>query len=472
MSDAKWSSQLAEAIDSIADTSQVLAFPSRCKDALEVGLKQGMEEQASAQLLKLLEPLRAWRALPTPDFPEAFAQWLQLHAFDSPSLPDAVLASALRIFPTYEGHDGEWLKFALSTRRLAVISDLLDLDLLPEKTLVQQANTDPAAVCKSRLIEALTQDSPAWESSRLFAELCRQVARATSSEEIGRLVQGIMNCYAASSVRKADTQVLSLLSSAPEQVSQKVLDELFRRPQACLRLVDFLKTSLFDTKARGSRSAAQKLLTSLTSRALDVIAAGSSPGSETAGLAIASLQLAALEDGISHGTTKAAIAFLTQEQTVRLIKCLAKLAHAKSSSASTPAFVTGYDIASAFASPSPAPATSTPATTSTGPTAVTTAHEAGTRRILADLARLSVMHQDPAARDEAIRLILFNNGVREFGSPGEELPFNSLLHETRDAAVFPGDPVKIIRPGQEIVAAGTRHVLVKAGVAAATDAST
>ena len=94
------------------------------------------------------------------------------------------------------------------------------------------------------------------------------------------------------------------------------------------------------------------------------------------------------------------------------------------------------------------------------------------RRILGDFARLATMANDPQERDEALRNILFNHGVREFGKPGEEVAFDSAFHETRDSGVFPGDPVRIIRPGQKISTAEARHILVKASVALIPIAST
>lgn|GEM_PF-3292223 len=472
MSDAIWTSQLAEAIDSLTDASQVLAFPSRCQDALKAGLNQGLSIDDKDELQKALELIRSWTASPVPEFPDAFAQWQQLHAFGPPALPDVVLTSALRIFPENTGHDAEWLECALATRRLAVIDELLDLELLSEKAILQKATADPSTLCKSRILEAISQDSVIWGSPRIFEELCKQVVQTTSNEEIGRLVQGIINCYTASTARKASTQVLSLLSTEPEQVGRKVVDELFRRPHACLRFVDFLKTSLFKTKARAPRDAARQLLPVLTGRAIVVIEAGSSPGSETAGLALASLQLASVEAALTHGSKRTASPLLTPEQKTALLKCLAKHVAANSSGGNTPAFVSGYDMAAAFSSPPATLKSPAPVTPAAGPTAVTAAHEAGTRRILSDFARLYALQQDPQARDEAFRIALFNHGVREFGSLGDELPFDSAFHETRDTGVFPGDTVKIVRAGQEIFAAGTRHILVKAGVATVPDSTT
>lgn len=464
MSDATWISQLAAAIDSVRDASQVLAFPSRCEEALAVGLKQGLSSDAKAALQKVLDPIRLWAASPAPGFADAFSQWQQLHTFGNPALPDVVLTSALRVFPNGTGHEAEWLECALASKRLAVIHELLDLELLSEKAILKSASADPVALCKSRILEALLPDSAIWATPRLFEELCRQVVDATANEELGRLLQALMNCYAARTTRNAEKQILSLLSSAPEHVGRKVFDELFRRPQACLRFVHFLKTSLFESKARAPRDAARHILPALTSRALAVIEAGSNPGSHTAGLALALLQLASAEAAVSHDAGKIAPPLLTSHQTAGLLRCLAKHATAKSPGATTPALISGYDIATAFPPPPAALKSAPPATAAAGPAAVTTAHEAGTRRILADFAKLSAMHQDPQARDEALRIVLFNHGVREFGRSGDELPFDSALHETRDPGVFPGDPVRIVRPGQEIVAAGSRHILVKAGV--------
>jgi hypothetical protein len=472
MSDAIWTSQLAEAIDSLADASQGPAFPSRCEDALEKGLNQGLSKDHKDELKKVLEPIRSWTAVAAPEFTDAFVQWQQLHAFGSPALPDVVLTAALRIYPKNTGHESEWLEFALATRRLAVIHELLDLELLSKKAVHQRATADPRALCKSRILEALSPDSAIWDSPRLFEELCREVVHTTSNEEIGRLVQGIINCYTASTARKATTQVLSLLSKGPEQVGRRVVDELFRRPHACLRFVDFLKTSLFKAKARAPREAARQILPLLTGRAIAVIEAGSSPGSETAGLALASLQLASVEAALVHGSKKTAGLLLTAEQTTGLLKCIAKHAAANSSGGNTPAFVSGYDVATAFPAPGATLKSAVPLAAAAGPSAVTTAHEAGTRRILSDFARLYAFHQDPQARDEALRIALFNHGVREFGSLGDEMPFDSAFHETRDTGVFPGDLVQIVRPGQEIVAAGTRHILVKAGVATVPDSTT
>ena len=80
MGDATWSSQLAEAILTLTDSSKIVAYPSRCADALAAGVKQGLSGDAKSNLWQMLEPLRAWRAFPGPDFSEALSQRLQLHA--------------------------------------------------------------------------------------------------------------------------------------------------------------------------------------------------------------------------------------------------------------------------------------------------------------------------------------------------------------------------------------------------------
>jgi hypothetical protein len=466
MSDATWSSRLAEAIASLADHDKQLSFPAECEKALVAALKQGVSEKEKSHLKDLLLPLKTWGVSPTPSFAEAFAQWELLHAFGPPSLPDIVLVAVLQIFPTYSGHDREWLSCALATRRLAVVNELLKLGLVSEYSLKKCAAGSPSEFTKSRLVEAIPPESAIWDSTRLFKQLSQDVARAAADEEAGRLIPGVLSCYAYSTNRRSDAQLLSLLSSESEYVCRRVLDELLRRPELCLRFVGFLKTCCFAVKASSSRKSAEHVVRMLVVRALDVIQAGSSPGAEIAGLSLATLEVAAHEAAIRRGMVRPAEMLLSGKQKAQLMACIAQHAAANSASGYATALVSGRDIATAFGSPSGVKTTAAASTVAAGPCAVTAAHEAGTRRVLADFARLAVEEQDPARRDNAIRNTLFNHGVREFGSVGDELAFDSGLHDTRDAGVFPGDSVKIVRPGQEIVAAGNRYILVKATVAA------
>jgi len=73
MGDATWASKLAEAILTLTDSSQIVAYPSRCADALAAGIKQGLSSDAKSNLWQMFEPLRAWRTLPGPDLLEAFS---------------------------------------------------------------------------------------------------------------------------------------------------------------------------------------------------------------------------------------------------------------------------------------------------------------------------------------------------------------------------------------------------------------
>jgi len=225
-------------------------------------------------------------------------------------------------------------------------------------------------------------------------------------------------------------------------------------------------------KKGSRRETGNRIAKLLAERALEVIEAGSSPGAETAGLALASLQLAAAEDAAAHVSTEPIESLLTRAQKTRLLKSIVSHAIAKAPSGKTLALVSGYDAAASLGALQAAGKEVAPITAAGGQAAVSSAHEAGMRKILGDFARLATMANDPQERDEALRNILFNHGVREFGKAGEELAFDSAIHETRDSGVFPGDPVRIVRPGQEISTAGARHILVKASVALIPIAST
>lgn len=477
MSDASWASQLAEAISSLTDLSQLVTFPSMCDKVLEVASKQGLASAESrTQLKQLLTPLPRWRDSTPPDFATAFAQLQDLYGFGPPPLSDDVITALLGVFPTYSDHRADWLAFAFGTQRLAIVNELLDRDFISEGEVVRHAEEDPIAFCRSRLPEAISPTSKVWQAPKVLDALCTEAAAATSTEDVARLVKSVIYGYAAGTSRKTDSRIAAFLSSAPTRVVARFLDETFRRPREGVRLATFLQAMRCDKKVRSRREIGNRIAKLLAERALEVIEAGSSPGAETAGLALASLQLAVVEDAATRLSTEPSESLLTPAHKTRLLKSIASHAIAKAPSGKTLALVTGYDVAASLRGlpaagkeVAPLPAAGGAAG---GQAAVSSAHEAGMRKILSDFARLTTMANDPQERDEALRNILFNHGVREFGKAGEELAFDSAVHETRDSGVFPGDPVRIVRPGQEISAAGARHILVKATVALIPIAST
>jgi len=473
MSDATWTSRLADAISSLADISEHVSFSSRCEKALEAASKQGLSsEESRVHLKQLLTPLPTWRLTPPPEFSTAFAQWQNLCAFGPPSLSDAVFTALLSSFPQYSDHREDWLAFAFGTQRLAIVNEILDHDFISEGDVVQRAEEDPIAFCRSRLPEAISPTSKDWQAPKVLDALCTQAAASTSTEDVARLVRGVILGYSAGTSRKTDARIAVFLASAPTPVLARFLDETFRRPREGLRLATFLQAMICDKKVRSQREIGSRIAKLLAERALEVIEAGSSPGAETAGLALASLQLAVAEDAASHGSTEPSESLLTPAHKTRLLKSVALHAIAKAPSGKTLALVSGYDVAASLGALPAASEEVAPTTAAGGQAAVLSAHEAGMRKILSDFARLTTMADDLQERDESLRNVLFNHGVREFGKAGEELAFDSGIHETRDSGVFPGDPVRIVRPGQEISAAGARHILVKAIVVLIPIAST
>ena len=473
MSDANWMSQLAEAISELSDASQSVGFPSGCKKALEAASKQGLSsEDSRAQLRQLLGLVPSWRDASPPEFVTAFAQLQELCAFGPPLLSDAVITALLSIFPQYSDNRADWLAFAFATQRLTIVNELLDRDFISEGEVVQRAEDDPIAFCRSRLPEAISPTSKVWQVPKVLDALCTQAAASSSAEDVARLVKGVVHGYSAGTSRKTDARIAAFLASAPTPVVARFLDETFRRPREGVRLATFLQAMRCDKKVRSRREIGNRIAKLLAERALEVIEAGSSPGAETAGLALASLQLSLVEDAAARVSAEPSESLLTPAHKTRLLKSIASHAIAKAPSGKTLALVSGYDVAASLGALPTAGNEVAPTPAAGGQAAVSSAHEAGMRKILSDFARLTTMVIDPQERDEALRTVLFNHGVREFGMAGEELAFDSAIHETRDSGVFPGDPVRIVRPGQEISAAGARHILVKASVVLIPIAST
>lgn len=473
MNDAPWATQLSEVISSLADLSQVVNFPSRCENVLKVASKQGMtSEKSRTQLKQFLTPVPSWRDSTPPPFATAFAQLQDLYGFSHPPLSDAVFTALLGIFPPYSNHRVDWLAFAFDTQRLAIVNELLHRDFISEGEVVRRAEEDPIAFCRSRLPEAISPTSKVWQAPKVLDALCTQAAASTSTEDIARLVKGVIYSYSASTSRKTDSRIAAFLFSAPTPVVAKFLDETFRRPREGVRLATFLKAMRCDKKVSSQREIGNRTAKLLAERALEVIEAGSSPGAETAGLVLASLQLSLVEDAAARVSTEPSESLLTRSHKTRLLKSIVSHAMAKAPSGETLALVSGYDVAARLGALPAAGKEVSLTAAAGGQAAVSSAHEAGMRKILSDFARLTTMADDPQERDEALRTVLFNHGVRDFGKAGEELPFDSGIHETRDSGVFPGDPVRIVRPGQEISASGARHILVKASVVLIPIAST
>jgi hypothetical protein len=415
-------------------------------------------------LKQLLASVPSWRDSTPPGFATAFAQLQKLYGFGPPPLPDAVIAALLSVFPSYPDHREDWLAFAFGTQRLAIVNELLDRNFIAESDIVKRVHKDPIAFCQSRLPEAISPTSKAWQAPKVLAAFCKRAATSTSSEDVARYVKGVIHCFSADTSGKTDSRISAFLSTAPDPVVAKFVDEAFRRPREGCRLVTLLKAMRCDKKVPSRREIGNRISKLLAERALTVIEAGSSPGAETAGQALASLQLALFEDAADRVSSQPSEIMLTPARTIRLLQSITAHAIAKAPSGKTLALVSGYDVAASLGALQAVGMDVAPVPAVGGQAAVSSAHEAGMRKILSDFARLTTLANDLGERDEALRNVLFNHGVREFGKAGEEMAFDSTLHETRDSGVFPGDPVRIVRPGQEISAAGVRHVLVKASV--------
>lgn len=71
--------------------------------------------------------------------------------------------------------------------------------------------------------------------------------------------------------------------------------------------------------------------------------------------------------------------------------------------------------------------------------------------------------KNDAEKVAQVNALLFNNGVREFGTIGEEAKFDTSVHEIIKGSPLPGDMVKLVSTGYRDTQTG--YILKKAGVA-------
>jgi hypothetical protein len=464
MGSESWESQLCSKIKKYTPSSSPSAsFANEYRAIVSRASNQGSISTEDANLLLQARSLvESWSAAPAPELKPAWEQWLSLYEAGKDRLPASVLECILRRLPRSETKGVDWTAFLLGCSERWVIDGVLRL--IKPVEVNRMASTKPVEFYRSMLLDVVLE-RPAFKCSQ---PLWKEMARGhTRPAHLRPAEQVLVRCYTADR-KSGDKHLLSALAETPS-LRKPVLAELLKDHDAASRFCRFLVFEAPSSKSAGRKGGARsrkEILRDWTAACEPVLARGDRHR-RTASLVFALIRLSPL--AARNGKPRreeeadAALAARTSEQ--KILQVLRSAEQQAGSSGDDIALVVRGDelfrAVQEYLRGLP-----------TGPRSSEDSPER-TLRFERYMGRKEVLLQVLTALEECpgesplhdeLEVLLFNSGVRQLGSDGEETKYDSNLHQPEAPGIVPGARVLIARSGRALGEGEEQVVLVKAGV--------
>lgn len=463
MKNSDWEAQLVALIKRHSGKHPLPAFRNAFGDAVREATSRGKLDETDARLLEQVRSrLEHWRSAEPPTLDDAWAEWLALQSAASSRIPASILDVLMTRLP---GGKGERLQLDLS--ELAplgpdLIARLLKQRLLKAADIVKLAKRDPGGVyaspvLDSMLVRGFAVPRKVWDQAK------------PRPRELQPRRSTLICAYELDHAADAGSWLVEQTLAVPEE-SDAILLAILRNPELAFRFVHDLvgpRSPLKGGSVKRDMTARAQVLQALVQLLQPSLDQSDQADAITRSVALGLVRIAA--QGSPEGTGAKAMK-VAKEEVADGFKARIKSELARSESSLTevgqrPLLTVGPDELSQavnqFIGGLPVGAGSELESMERGPRY----HRFQGRRDVIQLVVTALGDIEAGvAPVQALEVALFNAGVKELGELGQEVAFDSRLHETASPGVTPGARVRILRIGRVLGEGETAMVIVKAGV--------
>ena len=467
--ESAWEGELAKSIRGYRPGDGSAARRREYRRLVMRGQGEAWVSESEAQLLgEALDALVRWLGPDPLAAGEAFQSWSAIYSPEgSNRLPLPVLEALLARYPTNGGDEDTWAGGALSIPEPSLVEVLVSRRLLQGKALKRLAAGEPDAFYRSPLPDVLIRRGLSVPSS-IWRAYSQGLDRPSGLMPAG---EAVVRSFDSEMTASANKWFVTLLVEAPS-VRADVLACLMRFPQAACRLVCHLCAELLSSnKKRRLKIGAQTepLLSDLITACEASMIAEAHPSEAALTImgilgSLASSSVGVLPKGVSERVAGAS-ARTGPDLVLRCMKASESMT-AESVPCKGLWVETNhlYETVQRYLESLPTGASSGDAAPERR---LRHAQYVARREVLAGLVS-SLDVTSETRLEDAVRAVLHNAGVLEFGEPTEEVVFDVHLHESLSPGLTPGDRVAIVRPGH-MIGSGEDAVVLRAAEVVRSD---
>jgi hypothetical protein len=416
-------------------------------------------------LLRARTYLEGWTSRPPVNSVAAYGQWKSVYDSGRDRLPALVLEALLSRLPKIPRGEIDWAQLVLGDTEKRLLTLVIERRLVSVPELRRLAKARPSEFYRSAALDVLLERGtvcprPVWE------ELTKGEPRP--ADLLGPY-EAVVRSFAIDRKADATKWLIGFLADSPA-VRSPVLTTLLENRDAAFRLsmhlvVEYSTLGGVTRRKPEAATAADVLQTWVSVCESSLEDDGTS--APTASVVLGLLRLCAIADPSSL-PAKTLAALPTASGTVTERAILVALQRAESETVSSTrgfAFVVrGVELYRAVQEYLRRLPVAAGGGRESPERALRFERHMARKEVIQGL--ISVLQEvaDKGALRDAIEVVLFNTGVREYGDRGQEVAFDVHWHEPETGGVLPGDPVVVTRVGRRLGGEEDGIVLIKAMV--------